>query len=80
MYMVVAVMVTDHIGHLVAKLLDPHSVVALNLRVTNKTTMHIDTNHMLLGVLEATVLDTVTEVLEVVKVLLSYRSSSDECS
>ena len=80
MYMVVAVMVTDHIGHLVIILLEHLSLVALNLRVTNKTTTHIDTNHMLLGVLEATVLDTVTEVPEVEKVLLSFRSSSDECS
>ena len=77
---VVAVMVTDHIGHLVAKLLDHHSVVVLNLRVTTKTTVHIDTNHTLLGVQEATGLDTVTEVPEVEKVSLSFRSSSDECS
>ena len=80
MYMVVAVMVTDHIGHSVTILLEHHLLVVLNLRVTNKITMHTIINHMLLGVLEATVLDTVTEVLEVVKVLLSYRSSSDECS
>ena len=43
------------------------SVVHNLLHITN-VTMHIDISHTLLGELEETVLEKVTEVLEVVKV------------
>jgi hypothetical protein len=43
--------------------------VALNLVLTSRTITHIGINLMLHGVLVVTVLNTVTEVLEDVKVL-----------
>tara|TARA_A100001035_G_scaffold74722_1_gene57351 strand:+ start:1368 stop:1580 length:213 start_codon:yes stop_codon:yes gene_type:complete len=70
MYMVVVAMVTDHTTVTVTTRQVDHTGVEDNLHHTTKVTIHIDTNHIVLGVLVVMVLSMVTEVLEDVKVLL----------
>ena len=56
--------------HMVTMLLEYHTTVDHNHHHTTKVTIHIDTSLMLHGVLEVTDHNSVTEVLEDVKVWL----------
>ena len=71
-------MVTDHTIVTVTTHLVDHIMVVDNHPPTDRATMLIGINHTVLGVLVATDLSMVTEVLEDVKVLSWSKNSSDK--
>jgi|TARA_Y100000033_G_C2696593_1_gene86440 hypothetical protein len=78
MYTVVVAMVTDHTTVMVTIPLVDHTGVVDNHRLMVSQTIPTDTSHTVLGAQVAMDLSMVTEVLEVVKVLLLCRNSSDK--